>query len=99
MNRNRDIRGRDAKDASLDDLLAVTATENSQDLTHKIRQLIYMDNHRQRMDYDSESQTDGMPSIIQESKNFANLFFDMKNFNDESSENFDAGKVKKIEFS
>jgi hypothetical protein len=29
MNRNRDIRGRDARDASLDDLMAVTVTEHS----------------------------------------------------------------------
>ena len=37
MNRHRDIRGKDAKDASLEDLMAITGTDRSQDLTNKIR--------------------------------------------------------------
>ena len=94
MQRNR--ANRDRKDASLEDLMAVTETMHSQDLTNKIRQLIYLDNQRRREDGDMSS--DGMPSIIQESNNFANMFINMKDL-EESDQAIDPKKIKKIEFS
>lgn len=56
-----------------------------------------MDN--QKGDYYSDSITDGMPSIIQETKNFANMFFNVKDLNGSDSDLLDDKKVKKIEFS
>eukprot|EP00347_Sterkiella_histriomuscorum_P013882 403363003 len=100
LHRHRQLNNKDRKDASLEDLMAVTATEHSQDLTNKIRQLIYMDNQNRDFYSDDGSQTDGMPSIIQETKNFANMFFNVKDLNEESgSDNLDDKKIKKIEFS
>lgn len=44
------------------------------------------------------SESDGMPSIIQESKNFANMFVNIKDM-EASDKIVDPKKIKKIEFS
>lgn len=46
----------------------------------------------------SSSESDGLPSIIQETKDLANAFFNLKDLQEGSIE-LDPKKIKKIEFS
>jgi hypothetical protein len=80
--------------------MAVTATEQSQDLTNRIKEMIYLERQEERRRQGRfENSSLDLPSPVQETKNFARLFYDNKNNNDLEESVIDFKKVKKIEFS
>jgi len=83
---------------SIEDLLAVSLSDRSQDLTRRIRDLIRNDHHR-----GEGGDTDGLPSPVGESETFVKMFmdpnWDKMHGNLLEMSKIDMGKVKKIEFS
>ncbi len=110
LHRNREdlhFKGRKGqkKDVSIENLLAVTGSDHSQDLTHRIREMIHLDNPNGKR-YREKKNNDTLPSAVQESDTFVQMF--LQNPRDELNHalgsiedeiDIDPAKIKKIEFS